>query len=62
MHIYETADWWGSAGANPNWSEDEYQTVFLDLMEQHRDKILFEATGHNHLAGMRYHSLQNSKD
>ena len=33
MHIYETADWWGKYGAAANWHEDEYQTMFVNLMK-----------------------------
>ena len=37
-----------------NWKEDDNQVVFHRLMYEHADKILFEATGHEHMAGMRY--------
>ena len=51
MHIYETAGWW--LKAFPNWNEDYLQKAFMDIMEIHRDKIIMEVTGHDHLAGMR---------
>ncbi len=55
MHIYETAGWWKSAF--PNWKEDNLQETFMKLMEAHRDKIVMEITGHDHLAGLRTASV-----
>ena len=40
-------------GAFPNWTENNMQAAFLSLMEIHRDKIILEVTGHDHLAGLR---------
>ena len=60
MHIYETADWWYAAF--PNWKEDNHQTKFLALMKKYHDKILFEVTGHDHMAGLRVHQLDDSDE
>ena len=60
MHIYETASWW--LGSYPNWKEDDYQKKFFDLMEKYHDRILFEITGHDHLAGLRTHQMNNSTE
>lgn len=50
-HIYETAaDGW------LNWEEDNWQQKYFDLFLAHRDKIIFEITGHDHLADFRAHS------
>ena len=54
MHIYETAGWWKKAIFN--WNEDSHQKRFYGLMEQYRDIILLEVTGHDHLGGMRAHA------
>ena len=51
MHIFETADWWDEV--YPNWAEDSNQSIFFDIILSNKDKIIFEVTGHNHLAGLR---------
>ena len=58
MHIYETASWWITAFAN--WHEDHYQQQFFALIEKYHDRILFEVTGHDHLAGLRTHKVTES--
>ena len=36
-----------------NWKEDDNQTAFFALMLAHKDKIILEVTGHDHLADLR---------
>jgi len=60
MHIYETASWWENAFEN--WKEDENQAKFYSLMQKYHDLVLFEVTGHDHLAGLRTHALNDSQD
>ena len=61
QHIYETAAWW-SSGAFKEWKEDDYQARFFQLMEDYRDKILLEVTGHDHLTDIRAHSLPDNEN
>lgn len=50
-HIYETAaDGW------LNWEEDTWQNQYYQILWDYRDKIIFEITGHDHLADFRTHS------
>ena len=52
-HIYETASFYRVA--YENWTEtDGYENEFFTIMENYKDKIVFEATGHDHLMDIRY--------
>ena len=56
MHIYETAGWTGSE-SDSNWFEDDNQGRFIEIVKKYHDRIPMEVTGHEHLSGMRTHSL-----
>lgn len=56
-HIYET-----SQAGWANWTEDTNQRDFYELMLQYRDQIIFEITGHDHLADLRAHSATEIYD
>ena len=60
MHIYETAGYW--QGAYANWFEDEYQQRYLKLLEDYRDKIVFEVAGHDHLSDLRTNKISLNDD
>ena len=59
MHIYETAAWWGMQ--YHNWVENSNQAEYLQILSDHRDKIVFEVTGHDHLADLRTASVPSSQ-
>ena len=52
-HIYETAGFY-DLNTYPNWREDNYQLEVLKMMYDYSDKIVFHATGHDHLGDFRY--------
>lgn len=60
MHIYETAGWWDTAFAQ--WKENDYQQRYFKLMEEHRDKIVFEVAGHDHLSDFRTNKIEGTTD
>ena len=53
-HIYETASF--SNLPYPLWKEDENQKRLLDIMEKYKEKIAFEAAGHDHRTDFRFHA------
>jgi len=57
FHIYDT-----SAIGWKNWNEDSYQTTWYDLMLKYKDQIIFQITGHDHLADFRTHSASELFD
>ena len=61
-HIYETASYW-RLGPYDNWNENAFWSDYIDIMQTYRDKIVFEATGHDHLMSIRYSKVdeQDSK-
>ena len=58
MHIYETTGWWHNEAAS-NWNEDDNQKRFIEIVRKYHDLIPMEVTGHEHLSGMRTHSLDD---
>ena len=57
-HIYETASYW--FGAWDNWKEDKDWNEYVDILQTYRDKVVFEATGHDHLMSIRYSRVAES--
>lgn len=56
-HIYATLRGLGGE-FEKIWHEDEYQAKYYQLVWEHRDKILIENTGHDHLSDFRTHSAK----
>ena len=58
-HIYETASF--NKTPYPHWKEDKNQKRFFGLMRKYKEKIEFEASGHDHRADFRFHALSEDK-
>ena len=55
VHIYETAGWNGDGEPFVQWKENDHLARYVNLLYKYRDIIIFEATGHDHLADLRIH-------
>ena len=55
VHIYETAGWSGDGEPFVQWKENDHLARYVNLLYKYNDIIVFEATGHDHLADMRVH-------